>query len=1385
MAAIYRVKTVGIAGFEKVQALKRIVPELARDPGFQRAFIAEARTAVALNHRNIVQVFEFGHVDDELLVAMELIEGVSLRDALAEARTRQLALPLPLACYILSEVATGLEYAHRRSDPTGAPLGIVHAGLIPAKLVLSFEGYVKILDFGVARATFAAENHLADFWHLDPRYLAPELVAGAPPSLASDVYGLGAIAWELLTGAPPGIPAALLPAEAPEFLAKAVLNALAHDPGARGPAVDLGAALSRTLRTIDPGAGSRALARWLAELYPPPPPPAFAGEEHTKPIKPSASPRFDLLPQPPPPPPRRAATPLPIDAGGLAGLGEKRRVIAAACYLDGGNDEDRRAARRVLADIAYKQGAVVQADEPGWLVAIFGLDLTSEDDLSHAARFALDSQEAVRDARGPLDDDAPVAAHIGIGHGLVAPRRAGESAVRSRDYLLLGGAVDEARALARMAEPGETLLAGDPSRLAAQHWEFRERGTHRRGARRVRRYELVGQRVDPRGRVADASADGPFRGRRTELGLLTEAWALARREDRRVTVGLVGEPGIGKSRLVAELADLIAADRPIYVHIGATPGGREQPYALALQHIATGMDLPPQRGAAARQRFCDELTRVLRAISAPADTVDDVLATMEHALELRDGAAPDQTGMGANLQRRMAAAVATLRRLLPAPRGRLSVVEDWHWSDGASAEILRLMLLGRPPAGAELIVITSRLPEGDRDDGQPDPAVLPAGCERTIELGELSAEERLAFLRDRLGPEVSEAALIMCERRAGGNPLFLGELAAALGDLGTGDLPENARAVIAARVDRLPPAAKAALQHAAVLGQSFDAAVLEALLGVGVRDALAELIARGVLVFDDDNGALAFRHGLLQEVVYDALAGTARAGVHKRAAELLSGESEDGGASTATTESPLTVARHFERGGEPQRAAAYYVRAGRLALAAFDAREAVASFTRALELGASAPGTVDDTLQRQALSGREQAYFRLGEHEAQRHDLDALTTLSTDEPRRLADVRCRAAARHLRLGELDAAVAASITAERAAEKGGDLRARGEALRLRAEAFERQADFTQALDAVTRALEIFRHIGAIADQTRALIGQGRIHVMCARYDAALACYAPALEHVRSVGDAWAERMLRHHLAVVNCNRKDFGVAMKDALRSLDLCRRLGDRAREGDDTTLVGTIYLQLGRYTQAREWSARGLAIHAETGSRWSRADALVYAAHAETLAGDAALGLRWLDEAIGLALDIGARHVLANARNQLAYALIRRRGVGDLARAEREAMEAARLGRDTTLPTVEIQGYSRAALARLEAGDAAAAIKLSSQAIERLAEVRCMEWSEEEILYTHQRVLHAVGDAAAQDCLARAVAGLHAKLERMTDPSWRESFAAIELHRRILQEGA
>ncbi|HEY6035072.1 MAG TPA: serine/threonine-protein kinase, partial [Kofleriaceae bacterium] len=278
MAEVYKVKTVGIAGFEKVQALKRILPNSAREGRFIRSFIDEARIAVELTHRNIVQVFDFGKADGELFLAMELIEGLDLRTATSQANARDLPAPIPVAAYIISEVASGLDYAHRKTDLYGGALNIVHCDVSPSNVMLSLDGYVKILDFGIARATFASALERRRL-RGKPRYMAPEQTLGEPPTAAADVFALGIIAWELFTGLPlyrgPDLKSILeavrrtvpprldrLNPDVPKEIVDAIEKALSREPADRGTAADLLAACARTSLQ----GGAVALAKWLTQI---------------------------------------------------------------------------------------------------------------------------------------------------------------------------------------------------------------------------------------------------------------------------------------------------------------------------------------------------------------------------------------------------------------------------------------------------------------------------------------------------------------------------------------------------------------------------------------------------------------------------------------------------------------------------------------------------------------------------------------------------------------------------------------------------------------------------------------------------------------------------------------------------------------------------------------------------------------------------------------------------------------------------------------------------------------------------------------------------------------------------------------------------------------
>src|SRR5262249_50991757 len=374
------------------------------------------------------------------------------------------------------------------------------------------------------------------------------------------------------------------------------------------------------------------------------------------------------------------------------------------------------------------------------------------------------------------------------------------------------------------------------------------------------------------------------------------------------------------------------------------------------------------------------------------------------------------TSPAARPSRRAASATSPTpsRARRPAAPPRLSIIEDWPARDDASLDVF-VQLLAIPQRGAELVLVTAR-PSATGDAPAWPPTVSPV-----IRLGDLPRADVAALIRARAPTGATDLDVASIERRAGGNPRFAEELALALGELGPSEMPETARSVVAARVDRLPRGAKAALQVAAVIGPVFSGRLLEELLGASVQHGLVLLEQAGIITRRrQGEGDFAVRHGLLQEVVYAALSGTARRDAHRRVGTLLSEQYEAG-----RTVGPESIARHLELGSDAARAAQFYLRAGRLALAAHDAAGAVRTFGRALELGLGAAER-----EREALAGREQALAALGDVAGQRRDVETLIALATGEPRRSAETLVRAASLYLVTGELGAAVEAAGAAER-------------------------------------------------------------------------------------------------------------------------------------------------------------------------------------------------------------------------------------------------------------------------------------------------------------------------------------------------------------------
>ncbi len=195
MGEVFKAKLVRGAGFEKLVAVKRMLPQISSKKGFAEMFKAEARLAARFNHNNVVQVYDFGQQAGSLFLAMEYVEGVDLGGLIAMLKSSDATIPQALLLRIAIEACRGLDYVHRLKDEHGQELGLVHRDISPSNILVSFEGQVKVTDFGIARPRQSGN----DEWLAGKlSYLSPEQVCGEPLDRRSDIYSLGVVLYELL-----------------------------------------------------------------------------------------------------------------------------------------------------------------------------------------------------------------------------------------------------------------------------------------------------------------------------------------------------------------------------------------------------------------------------------------------------------------------------------------------------------------------------------------------------------------------------------------------------------------------------------------------------------------------------------------------------------------------------------------------------------------------------------------------------------------------------------------------------------------------------------------------------------------------------------------------------------------------------------------------------------------------------------------------------------------------------------------------------------------------------------------------------------------------------------------------------------------------------------
>jgi len=583
----------------------------------------------------------------------------------------------------------------------------------------------------------------------------------------------------------------------------------------------------------------------------------------------------------------------------------------------------------ILAEGVRNFGGTVDTFTGDGIMALFGAPVAQEDHARRACHAAWHLTKTIGEYSEELQRDHGIdlQVRLGLNSGEVVVGRVGDGV--TLDPTALGHTVGLAQRMEAMAEPGRAYLTGNTARLVEGYFDLRRFGSRRvkGSASPVDVFALAGP-GSARTSLEVAAARGlsRFVGREREMAVLEAALADARHGEGRV-VGVLAEPGVGKSRLCHEFAERCRAAGVEVVACHALSHAQSVPFITVLGMLRTTFRIADQDGPEeARRKITGEVL----------DLAPDLMASLPLLFDFLGVADPDYPApvMDADARRRQLSGVFDrLRRARGDRAAFVIVVEDLHWLDPASESFLEDLLAGLP--GSRILVVTTMRPEY-----RPPWAHRPYYAQ--LPLAPLARDSSEALVTALLGsdPSTDRIACLVGER-TGGNPFFIEELVHTLVDDGTLEgergayrlegrldeirIPATVTAVLTARVDRLGHLEKVVLQTAAVAGRRFSRRLLARLLGHEPLGTVLRTLAESELIYQTSSypdEEYAFKHALVEEVAYRSQLTNDRTTLHGKLARALI----ELDVSKADEQAAL-IAHHFELAGAPLDAARWAARA--------------------------------------------------------------------------------------------------------------------------------------------------------------------------------------------------------------------------------------------------------------------------------------------------------------------------------------------------------------------------------------------------------------------------------------------------------------------------
>jgi len=1388
----------------KMLVVKRILPEHLSAPNFRAMFAGEARLATRLNHPNIVQVYDFQDAQDEgQLLSMEYVEGPDMGKVARRAREEKQAFPPFVAAHIAAEVGRGLHYAHERKDDRGQPLEIVHRDVSPQNILVSFDGAVKVADFGIATASMFREERGVLKGKLG--YMSPEQARGEQVDRRSDIFSLGVVLYELLTGralyrASEGrelldlvrqanieAPSVIAPGIPPE-LEIIVMRALSRNREDRfQTAREFAAAITRVLLEkqvlVDSDVVGSVIARFV-------PRDQIEAESARDPE--STGSRSSPTPSPHPDAPVRPGTSPSRARGRLKNQAarEVRHVAIVTLRLHeldalsaqlGAQRSARVVAqlRATLGEMAFKRGTSwtwrqASTAAPGIhsAEAVIGLLAHPYGAAADAGRLAVDVHEAIQGACDALP--VQLAASVGIVRGLAAGRR--DDAGHLVQPKVQESGAQLAALLAERAPPGQTWVAGGLYRVVRRDFVWSEvqplnlsGAAGQRLPRNLHTYALR-RPLSREEKQQQALAIRDLIGRDAELADLHAAYheTVNREHGLGNIVARVvkGEIGIGKTALTsAFLAELPPGAR--LLRVDCSPAQRELPF----YHV--GQWLRELTGAMLDQPLEEAIALVGHAMGE-AFAGDQRADIVQHMSELATGRLA-QANDEADVAKHRRFMTVGFRRAFSwmAQQAPLVVVLDGlQWADAQSLEVLSGLVRHADALPILFLLVT-----------RPDDHVSTLIADViTIELLGLSQENQLRLVQEHLG--VSHGVAEVCADllpRAAGNPFFLLEMVDALLERGGVDyspgpdgaqrltrvagsdsaaqtLPSTLEQLIADRLNELPAEEHRVIAWLAVAGGPLSAAELDALMECEAEETVARLCARGLC--DAQADSVDLRHPLVRDVAYLGVEEIERCQMHCRLGERMAEAPLARGLGAAI------VGRHFARGGDGVRAGQFFLQAATAAFTSYQLPLATRYFSRALVV------LPDSHPERpRALEALETICRIQGRWKDRRLHLNELRRLACSNRTALwgATALARSARFAMDSGQLAQGLTLAQKGEQAAHQAGLFNLEVECLSLLAEILRDLGDIQGALSACDRALAASKRSGvALRLRAEVLRSRGTLLLRVGRVQEAVNAHADAIAVFKQTGAQRSEARAKNSLAFAMFVLGRFEDAIALSLEAIRIDLSIGGRFQIAKTLSQIGQCYWRLGDVQRAQAYLKRARQAHERYADQDGRCDTLLSSAQILIETGD----LSGAEAAIGdaSALIAATGNDYDSVHEKLVRALLARER-GDHKSAVMLAFYGRQVAESQAYVAFHFYAMAIEAAARVDKGEPHMGILLATTAMGAIETVQGSEYGlETRLLCCH--ALTAAASPQAAEFQRRASNYTQTLHDLIRTPDLRHSFA-------------